>query len=80
MNDFRASHEKAIASMGANDLASYEIADAPINALDLGNGNLGPRFEILRTAGYQVLGIDRLNDAKRSWRDYAYRAARWLFS
>ncbi len=61
------------------DLASYLNSSKPLRILDLANGRLQPQYQVLRSSGHQVIGIDIANYPGHTRIDQAYRLARWLF-
>jgi SAM-dependent methyltransferase len=81
VNGWRASHEQWIARLRRADMASFqrEESESPI-VLDLANGRLRPQYQILRSQGCRVYGIDVVNHPKHKWQDHAYGFARWLYA
>jgi len=75
----RARHERHLAQMREDDIASYLDEKEPLRILDLANGHLRPQYILLKAAGQRVYGIDMVNRAGRSWVDTAYRMARWIY-
>jgi SAM-dependent methyltransferase len=79
LNEFRVSHERALARIRHQDNAPYLDGNHRLRVLDLANGRLRPQYTLLKAGGHKVYGIDMVNRPCLSRVDLAYRIARWLF-
>ncbi len=79
INQWRANHERSIATIRSRDISPYLDLSIPFKVLDLANGRLRPQFELLRSEGHKVIGIDLANLPSGDWSETAYRLARWIY-
>lgn len=80
VSGWRMEHEEWIADIRRADITPYLEKEVPLAILDLANGQLRPQYRMLRTRGHRVYGIDMVNRPNRTWQDYAYTIARWLYT
>lgn len=61
-------------------LDTYLSASSSIRLLDLANGQLQPQIRIFESKGFNVTGIDLINQNDGSINEFLYKIARFLFS
>jgi SAM-dependent methyltransferase len=79
LDGFRGRHERHLAQIRQDDIASYLDGKEPLRILDLANGHLRPQYILLKAAGHRVYGIDIVNRPGPTWVNTAYRMARWIY-
>jgi SAM-dependent methyltransferase len=79
LNGVRAKGEFQLFQERAKDVEDYVDVDAGLRVLDLGNGYLRPQYSLLQAAGYQVCGIDVVNQPGWTWTKIAYLLARTCY-
>lgn len=75
----RLNHEKMLADLRDEDVMPC-LDTSAVRILDLANGRLRPQFELLRSRGHQVFGIDLANGSGRGVSEVGYRLARWIYT
>lgn len=61
-------------------LNTHLSTSSSIRLLDLANGQLQPQIKIFESKGFNVTGIDLINQKDGSINDFLYKIARFLFS
>jgi ubiquinone/menaquinone biosynthesis C-methylase UbiE len=80
LNGVRTNAEQQISDLRRHDIAAYLDVGRALRVLDVANGRLRPQYTLLKSAGYQVYGVDFVNRPEASRIDMAYQIARRLYT